>query len=77
MDIICIIVLGELIIEEKIDYILVLKGYIVLVMVVFFLGIRGVQLDVFVCMLLWSYKMNFLYGIGYGVGYFLSVYEGL
>lgn len=75
-DITRTIALGELTIEEKTDYTLVLKGHIALAMAVFPSGTRGAQLDVLARMPLWSHKMNFLHGTGHGVGHFLSVHEG-
>lgn len=44
-----------------------------MVFLFFYLGYR---LDILVCMVLWDVGLDYLYGIGYGIGLFLNVYEG-
>jgi Xaa-Pro aminopeptidase len=67
---------GELTVEEKRHYTLVLKGHIALSLAKFPSGTRGAQLDVLARMPLWQNNMHFLPGPGHGVGPFLSVHEG-
>lgn len=50
---------------------------IVISCVWFFKGVVGMYFDVLVCVLLWVDGFDFDYGIGYGVGVYLCVYEGL
>lgn len=67
---------GIFIVYEKECFIYVFKGYIVVSVVVFLIGIKGYFFDFFVCLVLWDLGLDYLYGIGYGVGFFLNVYEG-
>lgn len=75
-DITRTIALGELSLDEKIDYTAVLKGHINLAKAVFPQGTRGAQLDILARLPLWEMKKNFLHGTGHGVGQFLCVHEG-
>lgn len=75
-DITRTIVLGALTEEEKIDYTLVLKGFIQLSMAQFPHGTCGTQLDVLARLPMWKAGINYLHGTGHGVGCFLNVHEG-
>ncbi|MBP7274243.1 MAG: aminopeptidase P family protein [Saprospiraceae bacterium] len=61
--------------EECRNYTLVLKGHIALANLVFPAGTRGVQMDVLARMFLWKQGLNFLHGVGHGVGFFMNVHE--
>ncbi len=61
--------------EQKVNFTLVLKGYIALDSVKFPEGTTGVQLDTLARMFLWREGLNYGHGTGHGVGFFLNVHE--
>lgn len=75
-DITRTIALGTLTQEEKMDYTLVLKGFIQLSMAQFPHGTCGTQLDVLARLPMWKAGINYFHGTGHGVGCFLNVHEG-
>lgn len=75
-DITRTIPLGDLTYEQKLDYTLLLKGFIQLSMAEFPHGTCGTQLDVLARMYMWRYGINYGHGTGHGVGHFLNVHEG-
>ena len=75
-DITRTIVLGTLTDEQKLDYTLVLKGFIQLSMAEFPYGTCGTQLDVLARQFMWKAGINYGHGTGHGVGHFLNVHEG-
>ena len=75
-DITRTVALGEVTLEQKRNFTLVLKGHIALAMAKFPEGTGGYQLDVYARMALWQHGLNFGHGTGHGVGFFLSVHEG-
>lgn len=74
-DITRTIALGELTLEQKHHYTLVLKGNIRLAMAVFKYGCAGVQLDYLAREALCREGLDYNHGTGHGVGYLLSVHE--
>ena len=70
------IALGPTTEEERIDFTLVLKGFLQLMNVVFPDGTCGTQLDVLARQAMWKAGINYLHGTGHGVGSFLCVHEG-
>ena len=70
------IALGPTTEEERIDFTLVLKGFLQLMNVVFPDGTCGTQLDVLARQSMWKAGINYLHGTGHGVGSFLCVHEG-
>lgn len=75
-DITRTIPLGELSMEEREDYTLILKGNLDMAMAVFPEGTRGSQVDILARLPLWKRHMNYLHGTGHGVGSCLNVHEG-
>lgn len=57
-------------------YTLVLKGHIALACARFPAGVRGMRLDTFARMHLWTAGLDYNHGTGHGVGAYLSVHEG-
>ena len=70
------IVLGNLTEEEKIDFTLVLKGFIALSTAKFLHGATGSNLDVLARQPIWQNGLDYKCGTGHGVGFFLNVHEG-
>jgi len=68
--------LGELTLEEKLDFTLVLKGMIQMTLAIFPKGTRGCNIDILARQALWKYGKNYGHGTGHGVGCFLNVHEG-
>ncbi len=68
--------LGNTTEQERIDFTLVLKGFIQLSKVSFPKGTSGNQLEVLAKHSLWTYGFNFQHGTGHGVGHVLNVHEG-
>lgn len=75
-DITRTIALGDLTPAMKLDYTLVLKGFIQLGLAKFPTGTCGTQLDVLARQFMWSHGKNYLHGTGHGVGSHLCVHEG-
>jgi Xaa-Pro aminopeptidase len=75
-DITRTIALGEVTLQQKTDFTLVLKGMIALSQSKFPLGTKGCNLDVLARMALWEHGLNYGHGTGHGVGHFLNVHEG-
>jgi Xaa-Pro aminopeptidase len=75
-DITRTIALGAVSQQQKIDYTLVLKGFIALSQAVFPHGTCGTQLDVLARQYMWKAGINYGHGTGHGVGHFLNVHEG-
>ena len=75
-DITRTIPLGPLTWEERRDYTLVLRGFIILGRAVFPRGTYGSQLDCLARTPMWRYGLNYLHGTGHGVGSFMNVHEG-
>jgi Xaa-Pro aminopeptidase len=70
------VALGEVSLQQKKDFTLVLKGMIALSMVKFPVGTKGCNIDVLARMALWQNGLNYGHGTGHGVGHFLNVHEG-
>jgi Xaa-Pro aminopeptidase len=70
------VALGEVSLQQKKDFTLVLKGMIALSMVKFPVGTKGCNIDVLARMALWQHGLNYGHGTGHGVGHFLNVHEG-
>ena len=68
--------LGPITDDMRLDYTLVLKGWIDLAQVHFPRGTYGSQLDVLARAPMWERGTNFLHGTGHGVGSYLCVHEG-
>ena len=60
----------------KLDYTLVLKGFIQLGLAKFPEGTCGTQLDILARQFLWKEGKNYMHGTGHGVGSHLCVHEG-
>lgn len=75
-DITRTIALGPVSEAQRIDYTLVLKGFIALSQAEFPQGTRGTQLDVLARQYMWKAGINYGHGTGHGVGHFLNVHEG-
>lgn len=75
-DITRTIALGPLSQDMRLDYTLVLKGFIQLGLAKFPTGTCGTQLDVLARQFMWRYGKNYLHGTGHGVGSHLCVHEG-
>lgn len=75
-DITRTIALGDLTPAMKLDYTLVLKGFVQLGLAKFPTGTCGTQLDVLARQFMWSHGKNYLHGTGHGVGSHLCVHEG-
>ena len=68
--------LGPVTDEMKKDYTLVLQCHISIDQAVFASGTTGHALDVLGRMAMWKEGINFLHGVGHGIGYCLNVHEG-
>ncbi len=75
-DITRTVALGEISVQQKHDYTLVLKGMIALTNAVFPVGTKGCHLDILARKSLWENGLNYGHGTGHGVGHFLNVHEG-
>ena len=75
-DITRTIPLGELTVQEKEDYTIVLKGMIALECCIFPKGTKGCNIDAIARHPLWQTYRNFGHGTGHGIGFFLNVHEG-
>lgn len=75
-DITRTITLGPVSEAQRIDYTLVLKGFIALSQAEFPQGTCGTQLDVLARQYMWKAGINYGHGTGHGVGHFLNVHEG-
>ena len=75
-DITRTIALGPVSEDQRIDYTLVLKGFIALSQAEFPQGTCGTQLDVLARQYMWKAGINYGHGTGHGVGHFLNVHEG-
>lgn len=76
-DITRTIACGPLTEEEKRDYTLVLKGHLDLMAAQFLEGTMGNNLDILARRPLWDLHIDYQCGTGHGVGYALSVHEGI
>ena len=76
-DITRTIACGPLTEEEKRDYTLVLKGHLDLMAAEFLEGTMGNNLDILARRPLWDLHIDYQCGTGHGVGYALSVHEGI
>lgn len=70
------IVLGKLTEEEKMDFTLVLQGFITLSTAKFLHGATGSNLDILARQPIWQHGLDYKCGTGHGVGFFLNVHEG-
>ena len=68
--------LGPLTDEMKKDYTLVLRAHIAMDTTVFVSGTTGHAIDAIARIAMWKEGVNFLHGVGHGIGYCLSVHEG-
>ena len=68
--------LGSVTDEMKKDYTLVLQGHIAIDRTVFVSGTTGHAIDAIGRMAMWREGVDFLHGIGHGIGYCLNVHEG-
>ena len=75
-DITRTIALGEITLEQRHVYTLVLKGHIQLSMCKFPEGTTGTQLDIMARQAMWREGYNYFHGTGHGVGAYLNVHEG-
>ena len=75
-DITRTIALGPVSEAQRIDYTLVLKGFIALSQAEFPQGTCGTHLDVLARQYMWKAGINYGHGTGHGVGHFLNVHEG-
>ena len=75
-DITRTIALGEPTEQMKKDFTRVLKGTISLAKSKFPAGTRGSQIDILARKALWDSGINYLHGIGHGIGHCLNVHEG-
>ena len=75
-DITRTIALGPVSDAQRINYTLVLKGFIALSQAEFPQGTCGTQLDVLARQFMWKAGINYGHGTGHGVGHFLNVHEG-
>lgn len=66
---------GELSVDQKLHYTLVLKGFINLSMAVFCKNTEAKQLDILARFHLWQYGLDYPHSTGHGIGFFLSVHE--
>jgi len=67
---------GNVTLQQKRDFTIVLKGMIGLANAVFPEGTKGYSLDSFARKSLWDNGINYGHGTGHGIGHFLSVHEG-
>lgn len=70
------IALGELTIEERQHFTLVLKALIRLASVTFLKGVTGANLDILARGVIWDRLIDYRHGTGHGIGAFLNVHEG-
>lgn len=75
-DITRTIALGEVTVEMKKDFTLVLKSHIALNRCIFMYGATGSNLDVIARMPMWENGLDYKSGTGHGIGYCLNVHEG-
>ena len=75
-DITRTVALGNVTLQQKHDFTLVLKGMIALTCVKFPAGTLGCHLDIIARKALWDNGLNYGHGTGHGVGHFLNVHEG-
>ena len=67
---------GNVTLQQKRDFTIVLKGMIGLANAVFPEDTKGYSLDSFARKSLWDNGINYGHGTGHGIGHFLSVHEG-
>lgn len=70
------VVLGELTVEQKKHYTLVVAGMLRLQKAIFIKGCTGRNLDILARSPLWNELLDYKCGTGHGVGYMLNVHEG-
>ncbi len=70
------IALGQISMQQKRDFTVVLKAMIGLTQSIFPAGTRGCNIDVFARKVLWENGLNYGHGTGHGIGHYLSVHEG-
>ena len=75
-DITRVVAVGEVSVEQKRDYTLVLKAHIALAMANFPEGIAAPLLDAIPRQVLWQHALDYRHGTGHGVGFALNVHEG-
>ncbi len=75
-DITRTVAIGDVPVEQKRFFTLVLKGMIAISMARFPVGTRGVDLDPLARVALWRAGADYGHGTGHGVGSYLSVHEG-
>lgn len=75
-DITRTIAIGDVPVEQKRFFTLVLKGMIAISGLRFPEGTRGLDIDAFARIALWKSGADFAHGTGHGVGSYLSVHEG-
>lgn len=75
-DITRTVALGPLTDEEKEDFTLSLKGFIILTNAVFKDGMTGKELDILCREPLWKKGLDYRCGTGHGVGFVLNIHEG-
>ena len=75
-DITRTVALGEVSMQQKTDFTIVLKGMISLTQAVFPAGTKGCHLDILARKPMCENGMNYGHGTGHGVGHFLNVHEG-
>lgn len=67
---------GEVSVEQKKHFALVLRGMLALANARFLYGSRGANLDALCRAPLWAEGLDYKHGTGHGVGYLLGVHEG-
>ena len=67
---------GNVTLQQKRDFTIVLKGMIGLANAIFPEDTKGYSLDSFARKSLWDNGINYGHGTGHGIGHFLSVHEG-
>ena len=75
-DITRTVAVGDVPLEQKRFFTLVLKGMIAISMLRFPQGTRGLDIDPFARIALWKSGADYAHGTGHGVGSYLSVHEG-
>ncbi|MGJ8573071.1 MAG: aminopeptidase P family protein [Hoeflea sp.] len=75
-DITRTIAVGDVPVEQKRFFTLVLKGMIAISVLRFPEATRGLDIDAFARIALWKSGADFAHGTGHGVGSYLSVHEG-